>query len=435
MSAGIIIMNKTAIALAADSAVTVGNRSAIHNSANKLFALSKYAPVGAIIYANASLMQIPVELIIKEYRKGLGNASFSSLEEYGTDFLNYLEKKHALFRFETNEKKYVLGLAYNLLSGMKNDYERHIKNKVDEVQRELTKTELKEIQKTTIKETIDYVSKLDKLPNADFSRYVKDKYSNELLKMMKDLFDWIGKQQSKDLLKHTCSIYNLDFFRNGYVGMAIAGYGTSEIFPQTNHYCIGGVINGKVRYRIINKYNITEDNYACVIPLAQIDVMQTFLFGINDSLINEMANEMAFQLDERMKTVSDDFFATGKKQDLLATLSDATLKVAENIANSAYKKYMRPILDSVGSLPIEELTSFAESLISITSARRQVALDNNIGTVGGPIDVAVISRGDGFIWLKRKHYFDVKDNVQYLINNYSSNSIGGFLNGETKEDK
>ena len=39
MSAGICIMNKNAIALAADSAVTIGQHLAIHNSANKLFAL------------------------------------------------------------------------------------------------------------------------------------------------------------------------------------------------------------------------------------------------------------------------------------------------------------------------------------------------------------------------------------------------------------
>ena len=50
MSAGICIMNKNAIALAADSAVTIGQHLAIHNSANKLFALSKVAPInrGAI---------------------------------------------------------------------------------------------------------------------------------------------------------------------------------------------------------------------------------------------------------------------------------------------------------------------------------------------------------------------------------------------------
>ncbi len=41
MSAGVIVMNRNAVALAADSAVTIGNHLAVHNSANKVFALSK----------------------------------------------------------------------------------------------------------------------------------------------------------------------------------------------------------------------------------------------------------------------------------------------------------------------------------------------------------------------------------------------------------
>jgi hypothetical protein len=37
-------------------------------------------------------------------------------------------------------------------------------------------------------------------------------------------------------------------------------------------------------------------------------------------------------------------------------------------------------------------------------------------TVGGPIDVAIISKGDGFIWIKRKQYFDSKLNLQFNKN-------------------
>lgn len=36
-------------------------------------------------------------------------------------------------------------------------------------------------------------------------------------------------------------------------------------------------------------------------------------------------------------------------------------------------------------------------------------------TVGGPVDVAVISKGDGFIWLKRKHYFDDRLNQAFRM--------------------
>ena len=36
--------------------------------------------------------------------------------------------------------------------------------------------------------------------------------------------------------------------------------------------------------------------------------------------------------------------------------------------------------------------------------------------VGGPIDVAVISKGDGFVWIKRKHYFKAELNLHFLDN-------------------
>ena len=107
MSAGICIMNKTAIALAADSAVTVGQHLAIHNSANKLFALSKVAPVGVIIYSNPEIMGIPIEILLKQYKKGLGQKTFDSLEEYVQDLISYMLQNKQLFHFSENEHLYI----------------------------------------------------------------------------------------------------------------------------------------------------------------------------------------------------------------------------------------------------------------------------------------------------------------------------------------
>jgi len=73
MTAEIAIMNKNAIALATDSAVTMSGSAnqKIFTSANKLFALSKYHPVGIMIYGNAIFMEVPWETIIKIYRNNL----------------------------------------------------------------------------------------------------------------------------------------------------------------------------------------------------------------------------------------------------------------------------------------------------------------------------------------------------------------------------
>ena len=71
MSAEIGIINKYGIALATDSAVTVADGQGCYTTANKLFALSKFEPVAIMIYSNADYMGVPVEIIIKEYRKEL----------------------------------------------------------------------------------------------------------------------------------------------------------------------------------------------------------------------------------------------------------------------------------------------------------------------------------------------------------------------------
>ena len=61
MTAVVGILNKQAIAVAADSAVTISgsNGRKIFNHANKIFRLSYGQPVGIMIYNSADFMQTP----------------------------------------------------------------------------------------------------------------------------------------------------------------------------------------------------------------------------------------------------------------------------------------------------------------------------------------------------------------------------------------
>jgi hypothetical protein len=49
---------------------------------------------------------------------------------------------------------------------------------------------------------------------------------------------------------------------------------------------------------------------------------------------------------------------------------------------------------------VEDMVNMAESLISITNLQRHITWSEE--TVGGPIDVAVITKTDGFKWVKQK---------------------------------
>ena len=430
MSAGICIMNKNAIALAADSAVTIGQHLAIHNSANKLFALSKVAPIGVIIYSNAELMGVPMELIIKQYKSELRNKVFPNLSDYVDDFLKFLILKSDLFHFPANEKSYVTNVYVDLLNGLNGDYQLSIQRKINEVKRDLTEAELQKIQVETVKATLLFVDQLAVIPNLELHDYIKNTYGGEIRQYISAQFPWIEELLLTDLVEKICFVFNRDFMRNGYVGLAFAGYGENNIFPQMLHLHISGTVNNIIRYTTIENVAITEGQMSAIIPLAQTDVMQTFLFGINDSFINDIGKELPRQIQSGVNKIDDSFFAENKKQSVQQELSRITSNVINQIIQKAQQQYLFPITQSVATLPIEELALLAESMINITSLRRKVALDNNIGTVGGPIDVAIISKCDGFIWLKRKHYFDRAYNPQYFYSHYMLSESEDRNNGE-----
>jgi hypothetical protein len=91
MTAEIAVMNKIAVALAADSAATSqhGSSTKIYNSADKLFQLDGSSPVGIMTYGSAEFMGIPWETVIKLFRKS-HSGPHDYLKSYGEDFLRFL---------------------------------------------------------------------------------------------------------------------------------------------------------------------------------------------------------------------------------------------------------------------------------------------------------------------------------------------------------
>jgi len=95
VTAEIAILNKSAVALAADSAVTIGRppNAKIYNTVNKIFELSADAPVGVMVYGRLDFMGLPFETLIKQYRKELAEKTFPHVSEYCEDFRNFLMNK------------------------------------------------------------------------------------------------------------------------------------------------------------------------------------------------------------------------------------------------------------------------------------------------------------------------------------------------------
>jgi hypothetical protein len=72
-------------------------------------------------------------------------------------------------------------------------------------------------------------------------------------------------------------------------------------------------------------------------------------------------------------------------------------QLVKNYGLYSQRKFWRPIIEMVAMLPKDELPALAEALVSLTSIKRHFSHD--LETVGGPIDVALITKGDGFVWI------------------------------------
>lgn len=148
----------------------------------------------------------------------------------------------------------------------------------------------------------------------------------------------------------------------------------------------------------------------------------TFIGGV-DPDITEFA--MSYLKDIFAKyPESLDNTKLSENEDILASVKEKLLEDGESLLqqfNNDLYKFQRknnsqPIIDMVGVLPKDELAAMAESLVNLTVFKRKVS--KAVETVGGPIDVAVISKGDGFIWVKRKHYFKPELNQHFFSNYY-----------------
>lgn len=74
-------------------------------------------------------------------------------------------------------------------------------------------------------------------------------------------------------------------------------------------------------------------------------------------------------------------------------------------------------------MPKPELARMAEALVDLTSIKRRVS--SGYETVGGPIDVAVISKAEGLVWVKRKHYFPAELNERFFERRRHQSKEGG----------
>jgi hypothetical protein len=394
MTCEVAVMNRRGVALAADSAVTLGDGLKVYHTAEKLFQLSSFAPVGVMSYGTADIMEVPWETVIKLYSQKLGDRRFDRLEQYGQDFLRFIEGSEALFPESAQRRSFRQAIS----AYWEGVFLRPLKDRLEKALRAANK-HVNEILMDLIGKDFEADWKdskaLDDLGDGYGDRVMAE-YGPILDELEHELFGAfkLSREVREALRTAARFMYTQKVFApDAWSGIVIAGIGESEALPVLMHYHVGTVAAGKLRFLKVDEAQVGHEVDGIVIPLAQRDVIDMFYGGISPQLREKLVDiaGRALFTDEAAKN----------KPTFSAAHAQLKKHFDDNLKREMQQSHTDPLTLAVAGLPRHELAGLAEALVSITAFMARMSADQK-ETVGGPIDVALISKGDGFVWVKRK---------------------------------
>jgi hypothetical protein len=207
-------------------------------------------------------------------------------------------------------------------------------------------------------------------------------------------------------------------------GLIFAGYGSGADYPSVVSVDIHGYIADKLkRSEVRDRAHIDQPAFGYAVSFAQTDVIDRLLGGVDPRFVEKTAEFLSESAEKLCSLIVDLYAARARKKKRTAEEEKvkAILKViADNYRNDISpgfrKEFGEEFERMIALMPKLELIELAEALINITAIERKATSDE--GTVGGPIDVAFITKHEGFVWIKRKYYFKSALNPRYFWRRY-----------------
>ena len=353
MTSEILIITNDTIVMGADSAVTIDDRKT-HTGANKLFGLSDEPPMAIMIFGTTTFGSVSLESLIRDYKKQTDFKELGDILKIKKSFIEYLNN----VQYEFTDFDYKLSLfKENLIEEL--DY------KTDK----------------EISEFLNIYEDMEMLP------FLENKSSLDVE------FEDIRKLLNVDIdiLKRYFSAVLSDWSSS----VVIAGFNKNKFKPSYISFNLITKYDDKVIISDYDSYIDCEKNF--IVSFAQDDVIKTFISGVNDDFmdfleycINNYCNTCSNTLIKYFienKVINVEFLENHLED--VEKLNKKNVKELMDLIENFKEDYVNLISDGVENVPAEVLVTIAGDMIETTSLKRK--LDSDLDTVGGDIDIIVIT--------------------------------------------
>lgn len=436
------ILNKEGVAIAADSAVTRKNRGTekYTKNGNKMIRLCESVPISVMLTGNTDFLGNPWEVIVRRYRSERGKIKHSTVKDAADDFFEFLSACKCFWDKE-KENMHVKRACDSFFNLIMTDY---ISLEADDrrdngtlVSPTLFIREFKQSCTQIIKDAV----KSGVSPH--FSNYSLDDFKEVASSCLDILLFEKSQDNSKIPVENTLPKDVLEILRpyiekavfymagirdmNDYTSVLVfTGYGSENEYPSLVSATVNEGVDGHVNYFIGKDdiIEISEERPVAICPFAQTEVINALLCGVDsENYIDAQGNRCLSwksNMDrEFLKYFSPSYNWLGLPSGICRMIKRTTLYSDLEVelrrdTNKLLKANRKKWEKALEHYDLRSMAELAECLVDLTGFQRILTFQQE--GVGGAVDLAVISKTDGFCWLRRKDWYP----------RYSSNQYGNF---------
>ena len=411
MTSEIAVMNQRGVAFAADSAVTLvdGRTVVVRNDQRKLYNLVEGAPVAIMFFGVADMLGHPWEHLIEHYQKVTKKAaSLAHLHDHADRFTAMLDRLEEFFPRERQMDDYRRLYA----SVMRHifAYAQFLRDHGDEVLQASDDGQLVEIAIERVWRDYQFLD--DGSPRGDLPCF-PEKFADTIYPRHKALIEELIGYGFGQFALSAQSVQRLrdiavfcvvkDLFLEDVSGLVFGGYGKDERFPSVVTHYVSAIVSGIVKRREMATDVIDTNIKSKIRVFADSEVTHAFLRGIDFGLERRLYSGFKLLLHGVVDQVigSVDPIPEAQRAQLREKFHSDLVPQYFNAFRGMIGEYQQhtfinPVLRVLEIASKSELGDTARSLIELNIFKKRIMAQKE--TVGGAVDVAVLSRDGGFQW-------------------------------------
>ena len=411
MTSEVMIMNRQAVVLAADSAVTYGGgpEPVVTLEAEKILELGEN--IALMVYSRGDVLGRSWSHIAHAFSREHGAAEYETVDDAAAAFFSFLDQNRQLFpeHEEREEFEGLMRAAFLTVLNHAKSMRGYPGGGYDSDEAAFMAALDIYLGHLAMDENGAERQRLDIFEGLSADGF-SERYGAMLDALIAEALGDFGMAESTraKLFQFAYLIATQPAFLEPYAGLVFAGFGTADVVPVYSHYYASILIDGVLKraHDEATAVGVDDGPNAYLRTFAQAEMTHAFLRGVHPYMFdmavslnlisNEAAAETALKEAGLDEAASDAVLARMRE----AALPQLAGEFAHAIQTVSQEEFINPFIKVVSASGKRQLAETSKALVELNILKSDLHMSQT--GVGGDVDVAMVSRTTGFEWYAKK---------------------------------